>query len=65
MRTLLSEPFALLLNEPFSRLDASRRSQVRDMVFDRARARQLPVLMVTHDADDAQAAGGVILTLGE
>lgn len=65
MRMLLSEPFALLLDEPFSRLDASRRSQVRDMVFDRARARLLPVLMVTHDADDAQAAGGLILTLGE
>lgn len=63
MRMLLSEPCALLLDEPFSRLDAALRAQVRDMVFDRARARQLPVLMVTHDADDAQAAGGVIITL--
>ncbi|TCO77846.1 ATP-binding cassette domain-containing protein [Chromatocurvus halotolerans] len=65
MRMLLSEPSALLLDEPFSRLDASRRTQVRDLVFDRARARHLPVLMVTHDADDAQTAGGVILTLGQ
>jgi len=65
MRMLLSEPFALLLDEPFSRLDASLRSHVRDMVFDRASARHLPVLIVTHDADDAQAAGGDILTLGE
>ena len=64
MRMLLSEPCALLLDEPFSRLDAERRAQVRDMVFDRARARQLPVLMVTHDADDAQAAGGALITLG-
>ena len=64
MRMLLSEPCGLLLDEPFSRLDAALRAQVRDMVFDRARARQLPVLMVTHDADDAQAAGGVIVTLG-
>ncbi len=63
MRMLLSEPCGLLLDEPFSRLDAALRAQVRDMVFDRARARQLPVLMVTHDADDAQAAGGVIVTL--
>lgn len=65
MRMLLSEPCALLLDEPFSRLDASRRAQVRELVFARARARALPVLMVTHDAEDAQAAGGVIVTLAE
>ncbi|MCK0095719.1 ATP-binding cassette domain-containing protein [Yoonia sp. F2084L] len=65
MRMLLSEPCGLLLDEPFSRLDAALRAQVRDMVFDRAKARALPVLMVTHDADDAQAADGVIITLGQ
>lgn len=65
MRMLLSEPCGLLLDEPFSRLDAERRAQVRELVFARARARELPVLMVTHDADDAQAAGGVIITLGK
>ncbi|MFT6945526.1 MAG: putative thiamine transport system ATP-binding protein [Yoonia sp.] len=64
MRMLLSEPCALLLDEPFSRLDATLRAQVREMVFDRAKARGLPVLMVTHDADDALAAGGVTITLG-
>ncbi len=64
MRMLLSEPCALLLDEPFSRLDAALRAQVRDMVFDRAKARGLPVLMVTHDAEDARAAGGTIVTLG-
>ena len=65
MRMLLSEPSALLLDEPFSRLDAALRAQVREMVFARARARELPVLMVTHDAEDAAAAGGVIIQLGE
>ena len=64
MRMLLSEPCALLLDEPFSRLDAALRTQVREMVFDRAKARGLPVLMVTHDAEDAQAAGGKIIDLG-
>lgn len=63
MRMLLSEPCGLLLDEPFSRLDAERRAQVRDMVFDRARARALPVLMVTHDAEDAHAAGGDVIAL--
>lgn len=63
MRMLLSEPCALLLDEPFSRLDADLRAQVRDMVFARAKSRALPILMVTHDADDAQAAGGEIIVL--
>lgn len=63
MRMLLSEPCALLLDEPFSRLDATLRAQVREMVFARARARNLPILMVTHDAEDAAAAEGQIVTL--
>lgn len=63
MRTLLSEPCALLLDEAFSRLDTERRAQVRQLVFDVAKRRGLPVLMVTHDAEDATAAGGAIITL--
>ena len=65
MRMLLSEPRALLLDEAFSRLDASLRAQVRDLVFQRATSRSLPVLMVTHDADDARAAGGEVVMLGQ
>lgn len=64
MRMLLSEPRALLLDEPFSRLDAALRDQMRALVFDRARAAGLPVVMVTHDAQDARAAGGAILQIG-
>lgn len=64
MRMLLSEPCALLLDEPFSRLDAALRSQVRDSVFLHAKSRSLPVLMVTHDAEDAEATQGKIVTLG-
>lgn len=58
MRALLAEPRALLLDEPFSRLDQTLRASFRAQVFGAARARGLPVLMVTHDADDAAAAGG-------
>ena len=64
MRMLLSAPCALLLDEAFSRLDAALRAQVRALVFERARAQALPVLMVTHDAADAEAAGGDVVTLG-
>ena len=63
MRMLLSDPCALLLDEPFSRLDAELREQVREMVFARAKARALPILMVTHDAEDANAALGTVLRL--
>lgn len=65
MRMLLAEPCVLLLDEAFSRLDAALRQQVREMVFARARARKLPILMVTHDAADARAAGGPVVTLGQ
>lgn len=63
VRMLLSDPKALLLDEAFSRLDAELRAQVRDLVFKTAKDRALPVLMVTHDAEDAAAAGGTILEL--
>lgn len=63
MRTLLSNPSALLLDEAFSRLDAERRAQVRSLVFQIARTRALPVLMVTHDVADAEAAGGTVISL--
>ncbi|WP_439124339.1 ATP-binding cassette domain-containing protein [Marivita sp.] len=58
MRILLSGPRALLLDEPFSRLDTERRDQIRELVFEQARATGLPVLLVTHDHADADAAGG-------
>lgn len=61
-RCLLSEPEALLLDEPFSRLDQALRGQVRSLVFARARALGLPVILVTHDPADAVAAGGRVVT---
>lgn len=63
MRVLLAAPAALLLDEPFSRLDAALRAQTRALVFGMARSRGLPVLLVTHDHADAEAAGGRIVEL--
>ena len=63
VRMLLSDPRALLLDEAFSRLDAELRAQVRDLVFRVAKDRELPVLMVTHDNEDAKAAGGTVIEL--
>jgi putative thiamine transport system ATP-binding protein len=65
MRTLLAQPRVLLLDEPFNKLDARLRNDFRAFVFDHARERQLPVLLVTHDEQDAHAAGGPVIRLGE
>lgn len=63
MRALLAEPRAILLDEPFSKLDAGLRGKMREFVFAHIRARQIPCLMVTHDEADAAAAGGYIMRL--
>jgi putative thiamine transport system ATP-binding protein len=64
-RTLLAEPEALLLDEPFSRLDADLRSTVRDLVFAVVAERGIPAVLVTHDRDDAAAAGGPVIDLSD
>jgi putative thiamine transport system ATP-binding protein len=64
MRTLLAEPRALLLDEPFNRLDAQLRGDFRTFVIGHARERGLPILLVTHDEADAIAVGGRVIRLG-
>ncbi len=63
MRSLLAAPLALLLDEPFSRLDADLRAEIRSFVFDHVLARNIPALMVTHDESDAEATGGAVVRL--
>lgn len=63
MRVLVSRPRLLMLDEPFSKLDMVLRDQMRRLVFDRARAVRLPVILVTHDEADAKAAGGDIFEM--
>lgn len=52
LRTLLSAPRALLLDEPFSALDDDRRAQIRAFTFAQISTQQLPTLLVTHDKAD-------------
>lgn len=65
MRMLLSHPKVLLLDEPFSKLDPDLRDRFRRFVFSRVREEKLPVILVTHDQEDAAAAGGATIDLGK
>jgi putative thiamine transport system ATP-binding protein len=65
MRTLLAEPRALLLDEPFGKLDRGLRDRFRRFVFEHAHAAGLPTLLVTHDEADAEAAAGAVVAFPE
>lgn len=52
LRALLAEPQALLLDEPFSRLDAALRERFRAFVFERIARARIPAVLVTHDPQD-------------
>lgn len=60
MRALLAKPKAILLDEPFSKLDKALRGQMRDYVYSHIAARGIPAVLVTHDRDDAPPGGRVL-----
>jgi len=60
LRALLAQPQALLLDEPFSKLDATLRAQFKALVFERIARQGMPALLVTHDPADAPPGARVI-----
>ncbi|HEX3226082.1 MAG TPA: ABC transporter ATP-binding protein, partial [Gaiellaceae bacterium] len=54
-RALAREPAVLLLDEPLSALDAHTKTTVRAELHDLLAALDIPVLLVTHDFEDAAA----------
>lgn len=52
IRSLLAEPKAMLLDEPFSALDTELRHEIREFTFNLLAERQIPALLVTHDQAD-------------
>ncbi|QIM51994.1 ATP-binding cassette domain-containing protein [Hydrogenophaga crocea] len=54
-RALVSQPAALLLDEPFAALDKGLRERLRDELKALQTTLQLPMLVITHDDDDVRA----------
>lgn len=52
LRAILSEPKALLLDEPFSSLDPEHRNTFRKFVIDKVKESKIPCLLVTHNETD-------------
>ncbi|WP_369250549.1 ABC transporter ATP-binding protein [Streptomyces sp. R41] len=62
-RALAYEPDVLLMDEPFAAVDAQTRADLEDLVRGLWRQRQITILFVTHDIDEAVYLGERVLIL--
>ncbi len=52
-RSLVQEPCILLMDEPFSRLDAMTRAQMHDELLQIQKLKKMTIVFVTHDIEEA------------
>ena len=64
-RAMATSPKLLLLDEPFSNLDASLRQTVRQEVKEIIKASGMSAILVTHDKEDVSAAADRFVTVGQ
>jgi molybdate transport system ATP-binding protein len=62
-RTLLSNPRLLLLDEPLSSLDGSRKAELLALILEIYRQTAIPILYVSHDERELSALNAHIITL--
>jgi ABC-type sulfate/molybdate transport systems ATPase subunit len=62
-RALATDPSIVLLDEPFSALEADLRRELAAEVREILRELDIPVVMVTHQPDEARAPGDRMLAL--
>ncbi|WP_280171288.1 ABC transporter ATP-binding protein [Agrobacterium pusense] len=63
-RALYTQPRILLLDEPFSAVDAFTRMKLQDLVLKLVEQRGISFLLVTHDIDEALYLGDRIYMMG-
>lgn len=62
-RALITEPELLLLDEPFSALDADLRTHTRNEVLQIQQASGIPMILITHDRADAEVLADEVWTM--
>ncbi len=64
-RSLATEPELLLLDEPFSALDAFTRTSLQNEVSTIARSKNITLVIVTHDIDEAVTMGNRVVIMSQ
>ena len=62
-KALIKKPKLMLLDEPFSHLDAPLQREARNFIFSQLKKANITTLLVTHNHYDAQQAGGQVFFL--
>ncbi|SCW54060.1 molybdate transport system ATP-binding protein [Sphingobium faniae] len=63
-RALMSDPRALLMDEPLSSVDPRRKTEILDMIRHIPDISQVPILYVTHDLGEAHRLAAEVVMVG-